>query len=327
MSLRNFTFSKRKLLTGLMVVSLASALLGRPTAMWLRGVAGAFLAPLDDAGIYVATALERRFEEMGDRGLSAEEHRELRRELDELVGVANYWQSKAEEYERQAKAAKGFRGFYRPQADLRCELIAARVVAADALPYEQSRILSVGWSQGARPGALVTTRQIVTDRSLALPPKLAVVNASGLVGRLTEETRTFTARLRLVTDRDFSSRARIRRLVSQPRRIRSLTENAAEEPLTPANNAPVDCTARGDGGSGLSIAGVSALHNILPGDWVVSHEDRLPIELFIGRVVKVTPQVDNQRFVTLSVKPAAALSTLRDVFVLVPIGLKSEGAR
>lgn len=331
MSLRNFTFSKRKLLTGLMVLSVVLALLGPPAAMRLRGVAGTFLAPLGDAGIYVSAALENRIGEIAERGLSVEEHRKLRAELDELARVANYWKSQSEKHQRQAKAVKNFRGLYGQRTDLRCELIAARVVAVDALSYGRAAVVNVRKSRGSLAGALVTTRQIVTDRSGALPPGLAVVNASSLVGCLTDETQAFTARLRLVTDRDFRIRARIRRRVhaTRPRKIRLLTEDAAEEVLTHANNAPVDCTARGDGVRGMLISGVPMLHSILPGDWVVSYPDeaRSRIELIVGRVVKVTPQSETPRFVTVSVEPAADLSALRDVFVLAPIGLKGEGAR
>lgn len=320
------TFSRRTVLTILMAASVVTALLGRGFAGRVREVAAVALAPFGDGAMYAVTALEKRVGQIGERGLSIEEHRALREERDELARLANYWKSLAEQYRRQARAAKNFRGLYGPQADLKCELVAARVVAMDALSYGQMLAISARGADRARPGALVTTRQIVTDRSKSLPPNLAVINATSLVGCLTDQTRAFTARVRLVTDRGFWIKARIRRRIhpdpKKRRTIRPLGQDAAEELLTEANNGPVDCTAFGDGARGMYIPDVPGLHNIRRGDWVVSFPDGAysGIELFIGRVTKVTPKTDNQRYVTVNVAPAADLSTLYEVFVVVPIG-------
>jgi cell shape-determining protein MreC len=325
------TWSRRTLLAVLVVGAATMTVLGRGFAARVRGVAQTLLAPAGDGGMYLVTALRRRVGRLGGRGLSAEEARRLAQRRERLRRTVARLQREAARYKRQARAAKHFTRHYSPEEDLRCELIAAEVVGAGGLPYGQTRVLAVRRDEGAVPGALVTTRQIVHDRSQALPPKLAVVNAASLVGRLTEESRAFTARVHLLTDRSFRVKARIRRRIdpNRPRTIKRLGPKAAEVLLTPANNAPVDAMAFGNGADGLVLPDVAALESIRPGDWVMTYPDGVfaEIELHIGRVSRVVPNPDNQRFVTVHARPAADLSALREVFVLHPHLLRERDAR
>ena len=317
------TLSKRTVLAALIVVSVLTTLFGRGFAGRVRELVAVALAPPGEGAMYAVTSLRRRLGQIGDRGLSPAEHRELRGQRDQLAREANYWRALAEDYKKQARDATNFRGLFRPDADLRCELIPARVVALDALPYGQTVTVNARRGDGATPGALVTTRWIVNDRSTSLPGNLAVINSQSLVGCVTDEARAFTAKVRLITDGGFWIKARIRRRIDRdrPRTIRHLTEGAAEVLLTRANNKPVDGTAHGDGMGGMYIPDVPARHSIRAGDWVVTYPDGAYslIELFIGRVAKVSPSAADQRRVTVYVKPAADLAALRDVFVVAPI--------
>ncbi|HUU21645.1 MAG TPA: rod shape-determining protein MreC [Phycisphaerae bacterium] len=326
-------FSKRNALAALMLCSVVTALLGPGFASWVRG-SQVFLAPLGDGGMYVVQVLRSRVEQLAQRGLSAEEARQLRAECEALRGLANHWQQEAEEQKQIATEATKFKDLYAPRADLKCVLIPARVVAVDSLPYGRMRVIAARRSEGTAPGALVTTRQIVHDCSKALHANLAVINSSSLVGRLTEETRAFTARVQLVTDPGFNIRVRIRRRVhSDPekrRLIPRLSGDAAVVRLSEQNNRPVDgYIARGDGPGWMKIPNVSALENILPGDWVLTYPDGAysRIEVFIGRVSEVVPNPEDRRYVTLRVRPAADLSALHQVFVLHPNTLSGRTGR
>jgi cell shape-determining protein MreC len=174
----------------------------------------------------------------------------------------------------------------------------------------------------------VTTRQLITNRAKWMPPRLAVVSHSALVGRILE-AGAFTARLQLLTDRGYQVHGRIRRIIS-PNRTRMITVTAGDmprtAPLTPANNEPIDVIARGDGARRLVVEDVKEYHNVQPGDLLVTatHEENLPTEIHVGKVVEVTRDRKDPHRVRVFVQPHADLESAREVFILSPVAPPAE---
>jgi len=272
--------------------------------------------------MYLATAMKMAF---APEGLSPEQARQLDRENALLRGLAAYWKDQADRYRRRVDGLITFQKSYGPIEDLQCELIPARVVAEDSLPYGQTRSLNVGQKDKAVARAPVISAEpvLLTDRSKALPTRLAVVTGSALVGRLSQAD-AFTSSMMLITDRAFSTRARMLRIVDarNPRKIVVTTGGqAAEEDLSVDNNSLIEVEARGDGAGGLVIGDVSEYHNIRSGDMLLTAEDRyLPLPVRIGRVYKVQKDPKHPLRVIVWVRPAADLESLRDVYIVIPLG-------
>ena len=198
------------------------------------------------------------------------------------------------------------------------ELIPARVVMADALPYSQSRLINLGSSRGVWPGAKVTERIVLTDRVKAIMPgNLGVITSSALIGQVVEST-AYTARVRLVTDSGFKLNARIIRDVKLDRP--AIMPNNRTLSTDPAViRRPVDVEIQGNGSDGMVIHNVKQkLHQIVPGDRVVTRDDDffMPAQVPVGVVTKVRNS-DTPGFVTLEVAPAASLGMLRNVYVVL----------
>jgi cell shape-determining protein MreC len=320
---RRVTFSRKHLLGVVLGFSVVASLVGPRIARPLRQAAGFLLAPLGDGPMYAVTKLTARLPDDAAGRMSAEEARRLRQENEYLRRLVTIWRSESERHERHARMLANFQRMYGPTQELACELISGRVVGAGSLPYGRSRVVRPSGSRAVREGAAVTTRQVLTDRSKALPPRLAVVNDVALVGRITE-TGAFTARLQLVTDSGFQVHARIRRVISSSA-TRMITVTEGDLPstttLTPANNRPIDVIARGDGARRLIVEHVKGYHNVLPGDLLVTstREEDLPVEIHIGKVVEVRRDAKAPHRVTLSVEPHADLDGLRDVLILSPL--------
>lgn len=312
--------SKPTILTLLMAFSLAGALyppLVRPMRVAMQWL----VTPLGDGLMYMTTAFNSRLAESIAPGIAPEDARRLQRENEglrnRLLALEQQWQLRRQ----QESAMESL--LYGPMHDFPCELIAARVVAADAMPYSGTRVINAGRRHGADAGMRVC--RVITDRSKALPPNLAAITASALAGRITE-SGAFTARLQLVTDANFTIRARIRRIIdpAKPRVIRVLMEGrAAEETLSEANNKPIETPVSGDGTGELIVPDVSKYHNIQPGDYLVTCGDEafLPAEIGIGRVTRVVDNAKYKGMTTVYAKPLADLSTLRDVYVVLPLGM------
>jgi len=311
--------SKGWALSGLMLASVVASLLGRTVADPMRKVARLAIAPLGDAGMYLATAPESGRDRGGGTYIPQDRARDLARENEILHRRLGELVRRLQGKNRQIEQIQAIRSrLYEPKADMPSELIPARVVGLDSLPYNATRIVHTGRSGRAGEGMLVTTRGLLTDRSRPMRTKLAVITASALVGRLTE-TDSFTARLQLVTDRGFAMAVLIRR---DPRRRRKITDlrSASEQQLTAAH-PDIEARARGDGARHMVIPTVKALHSIRPGDEVFTRPSdgfvgaRIPV----GKVVEVIDDRDQPGlFVTLRVAPHAPLAALREVYVVVP---------
>lgn len=324
--------TRQRTLAILIALSVLSSLLGNGLADRLRAALHPIFAPLGDAGMYLATAFREHVHSLSGPSLTPAEAQKLIDANRELEGrLLSVERELADRIQRQQEMHTIMSQLFGPVQDLPCELISARVVAADSLPYGRRNVLNVGRRQGAEPGVSVTTLRVLTDRSKALPANLAAITQAALVGRLTE-TGAFTARLQLVTDMGFKTPARIRRIV-KPGVRRTVTivspSGASDVILTPEieNRYPVKVEARGNGVDRLIVEGVSALHNVQKGDFLVTSGDDpfLPAEIRIGEVVSVV-DAEQPNFVTLRVQPHADLATLREVYIVVPKSGKSASA-
>ena len=326
------TLSRQRLLAVLMLASAAGTMAG--PAVWrpLRNLAGLALPPVGDGLIYLATALANQRDLAGRPSFSqdeahrkAEENKLLRLQRDALV-------RKLHATKRRIADIQNIRTrLYGPRRDLPVELIPARIVARDPLPYTATGVVNVGSRRGADAGDLVTVRRVLTDRSKVLPGQFAVITASALVGRLTE-THAFTGRLQLITDPGFRIPVVVRRLVdpAKPRRITVESPGRPSEVLLTPTNAEVKVgsPAKGDGRFGMVIRQVKALHGIQAGDQVLTRDGMVGAPIPIGVVQSVQPDPDKPGvFVTLHVQPQVSLATVQQVYIVVPPGPGSVPSR
>jgi cell shape-determining protein MreC len=317
------TWTKRRSLLLALAVSVLTIVMGPGAARSLRNGADFLLAPAGEAPMYAATALKGLGGEDQARQATREEVEQLRIDNAYLQRLAGHWKRQEEIQKRRAEELANFQALYRPASDLACELIPARVVGQSGLPYHRSRMLRTPLARPNYEGSPVTMRTLLTDRAKSLPPKLAVVTGSVLVGRI-DEAGAYTARLRLVTDRGFEMAGHIRRNIdpAKPRMVTVTEGDAAVAPLTPENNKEIEVNARGDGSAGMIVEYVKAYHNVLAGDLLVTsgEEAFVPTEINVGVVTEVRPDAKDPHRSTLRVRPHADLDSLREVFVIVPLG-------
>jgi len=311
--------SKKWLLAVLLTACVVTSFLGSRASVPLRNMMQYPLAPLGDIPMYLTSAFEGHAG--GSPDISREQARALlvenRRLRGQLLELSRLYQ----QYARQERTKQYLFG---RMTDFPCRLIPGRVVGAEPLPYGQTRIVGPGRSAGTRVGARVTTRELVTDRPKALLSGYATISATSLVGRISS-AGAFTARLQLVTDRQFAIEAQIFRLIdpNNPRQIKVTKANAAAmEILTPQNNHLVPVFAQGDGANGLIVRDVSVNDNVRPGDWLITRRDDafLLAGIRIGEVTQVVRSPEHPGFVTLHVRPHADLEALREVYIVVPVG-------
>ena len=333
--------TKRNVLLVLMGFAVVTSFAPPWVSQRLRGPMQLMMAPIGDGGMYLVRQV--RLGGVGSSGkrLSQAEINSLAEENSKLQEVTRDLRMRLADEKRKLAAHErityNIRSTYGPKTGLACELIPARVVAEGSLAYSQGRVVNAGRTQGATPGASVTTRRLLTDRSKAIAQRRSVLGGSklpsdalmqapaALVGRLIDAS-AFTAQVQLVTDRGFVLQAMVRRdpSVGYPRKIESESAGGAASVvvLTPANEIPIPVLARGDGVDGMIVKDVPAKHNVLPGDklYTSGRNAALPIEVLIGTVTKVTPYPQNQLFVTLQISPFAELGKLRDVYIVEPYG-------
>ncbi len=319
-----FTKSRRWFVAALLLTSAVIALMGPSFSARLRGVASTVMAPFGDGGMYLATKIESHRKKLGQRAISPGQARRLAQANDELRGRLHVVESQLQQFIRRSIEADSLFGRV-PYGQWKP--IAALVVGRDALSYGQMRSVNAGKLRGAADGVPVTTRKLLTDRSKALPHALAAVSASAVVGRIVTAGE-YTATLQLVTDRDYSVSAKIRRIIdpNNPRTITSSGETTIARPITAADGL-IAVLAGGDGAGGMIVADVSAYDSVQIGDWLETSDDgNLPAGIRIGTVSEVTE--DLQRFglfVRLKITPFADLETLREVYIVLPAAAKPIG--
>lgn len=189
-------------------------------------------------------------------------------------------------------------------------LIPARVVAADAVPWRESRLVSAGALSGVRPKAAVTTDHfaVAADDPAAVRDGHAVLAGEVLVG-FVEQVGTHTARVRLLTDRQTKLKVLIARL-----------KDDRYHPLD------AEFWLVGIGNSSLEVRDVN--HRFIRADAIkagdvvltVPGDPALPAALTVGVITAIQPDMDNPLLYRLTVEPAAKPHDLRSVFVVDLLG-------
>ncbi len=309
----------RQMLAALICVSVVTSLLGDMVGDIVRTPVRAVLAPMGDMAMTAATMFRSRLSLVDEESLTLADARKLRDKLASVQGDVERLRTQMRYWRRQCGRIQRIRETFGPKAET-CEIIPARIVLNEALPYGSARTANVGTEKGADEGFGVI--EVLTDRSKALPKGLAAVTVRALVGRI-EDSGRFVCRIQLVTDRGFQHPANIHRVIKKdnPRSI-IITKrgNSSEQKLTRRNNRPIPVVVYGNGRNELYVADVPRIHNVQPGDWILTTGDTkdIPVVLPIARITRVEPSDKNANFVRLYAKPRAHLDTLRDVYIVRP---------
>lgn len=300
----------------LLAIAGVTTLLGPAAAGRMRAMVHWAFAPLGDAGMYLTARVKQAT--LPTPPLEPRRAEQLRDENEALRRQVLYLESRLRQTQEILQGAKGvFSRYFHPAADVPVQLIPARVVAGDSLPYGWTRILNVGQRRGATPGTCVTQRKILTDRTVGIGENHPVLSTAGLVGRILE-SGPFTARVQLVTDAGFETLAQIRRVID-PRNPRLIQSGDQMVRLDESNNAPIDVVAFGDGATGLTVPEVRKVHDIRPGDVLQVRPDAaLPAPVLIGTIAEVLDDAAHVGMASLRVRPAVDLPSLREVYVVVP---------
>jgi len=326
-----FRLSKRRVLVAMLGAAIITSLLGSLVSDILRMPANCALAPVSD---YVKASTSAFKSAMADReapAMSASEAARLRGEVEQWKSEAQarswgeiHWWDK---YRRVQNTRNAYGASLK-----RCELIPARVILGEALPYGRSETVAKGTIHGVEKGMRVI--DVLTDRSKALPADdrmRAITGFSPAAGKpiagsvlvgWVEAAGSFTARVRLVTDKRFKIAAFLQRRIDpyRPRKIIGKTPDGPTETiLTRQNNKLIKVMLRGDGERGLvTTDDIPKDHNIRAGDWLwtIGRSAKLPIRLRIGEVVSVAPSAKKPNFVTMRAEPATELGSLRDIFIV-----------
>jgi len=185
-------------------------------------------------------------------------------------------------------------------------LIPARVVAADAAAWRESRLVNAGTLLGVRRDSAVTSNvfAVAADDPGAVRDGYAVLAGEALVG-FVEQVATHVARVRLITDRQTKLKVLIARV-----------EEDRYHPLD------AEFWMVGTGGAQLEVRDVNhrfiRADSIRNGDVVltVPGEPNLPLAVTIGTITAVRPDPDNPLLYRLSVDPSVRSEDLRSVFVV-----------
>lgn len=185
-------------------------------------------------------------------------------------------------------------------------LIPARVLAADAIPWRESRLLSAGSLRGVRADAPVTSNvfSLAAMDDEGLRDGQSVLAGEVLIG-IVEQVGTHTARVRLLTDREAPLKVRIAR----PEGDKFLPLDA-------------EFWLVGVGGGRLEVRDVNhrfvRAGSVREGDVVLSDPTNpaLPVALTVGVIKAVHADPDNPLLYRLSVEPPIKPADLRTVFVV-----------
>ncbi len=303
--------NKKWLLAGLLTASFFTALLGPDFSGIIRSHLEWVYVPIGDPVMWLATTVRSSFS--GDSDEAAQrEINALKHERDEAYSLLD-------KFLEQYYGEREFRKLYGLSMDSPIELMPARVVSADSLPYGSMRLLNIGRNKGAMPGLKVTERIILTGQNEPMRNDLLAVTRTSLAGQIIQ-AGPFTAKLQLVTDQGFKTRGWIIRRLKEGRKfISTEAGNAGERLLTQNNNLPIAANAQGDGKGGLIIRNISDEHRIMAGDSLITSDDDalMPISVRIGTVSQVEKDPRHPGFVIITVKPDVDMDSLRYVYVVV----------
>lgn len=191
----------------------------------------------------------------------------------------------------------------------RGQLIPAKVVGEDVLPWRSSRWVNAGSLQGIRPGSAVTTNhlEIVGDDENAHQSGLAVLLGETLVGVVGQQVGTHTSRVTLLSDISVERRVRIGH-------------------MTPERMHVVDgyFWLKGRGGALMEVGNVDRRlvreGGIEVGDFVLSDpaDPMLPAAMVIGKVKSIRTDRANPLLNILTIESSVNQKSLRRVFVYSP---------
>lgn len=323
--------SKRHVLGGMIVVAVALSFLGPGVSGAFRNTIQPILAPPADAGMYATIWVKERADRATMTPVTPADYHELQQRYEQQLQInqklLDKIRAQAERLQYPMPLYGKSNAMFFPR-----DLISARVLASDSLPYGKTAMVNSGTNSGVEPGCPATTRILLTDRSKAIPisddanlsavelHKISPITYQLLVGEIIEAW-AYGARLRLVTDRGFKRSGSIRRIVN-PQKPRKYTiiekDNAVEMTLT-ADSPLVDVHVNGDGSEGLIATNVPINHAIQPGDIVTTRDNNIfmPALIKIGAVTRVKQLASNPGFVTVYISPSANLATLRNIYIVV----------
>lgn len=307
--------SRHKLLPALAVVALILFFLPQS---WTGGLISLVqvLVPFQDgatAGVHLVADVGHG----GSSSVSAEAYQSL---LDEKNALDNRLASLAllvNELEEEVDLLHATRLWAATDSHLgaRGQLIPAKVVGEDVLPWRSSRWVNAGSLQGIRPGSAVTTNhlEIVGDDANAHQSGLAVLLGETLVGVVGQQVGTHTSRVILLSD------------VSVERRVRI-------GHVTPEQLQVVDgyFWLKGRGGALMEVANVDRRlvreGGIEIGDFVLSDpaDPMLPAAMVIGKVKSIRPDRANPLLNILTIESSVNQKSLRRVFVYSPFAPSLE---
>ncbi|HET6428814.1 MAG TPA: rod shape-determining protein MreC [Phycisphaerae bacterium] len=313
--------SKGTILVGLCLASAVCMVTTR--SRWLCGVANPVLKLLSVVGMAAPVTIRSRVREMTDTP-----DRRIEEQTRALRQVIASQQEAIRTRDERIAALAGWRS---KLGGFRCRLIEARVLGAEPIPLRDRRMLNVGTNRQVAEGDLVTTRRLIHEMGVALPPELVVLGTNYVVGRMVEP-RAFSGTLQLVTDPAFEMPATLWRLVApgEKRMVYVRTEDGgrrevflAHDGKTPGLHAvgdPIVTQATGDGRH-VVLRNVPGYYGVRPGDLLTTSRSwqLAPFQLRIGEVVRVAAEKENAHFVTVFVQPFADLASLSDVYVIQPV--------
>ena len=253
----------------------------------------------------VADALER-----DPRPVSSEVHEALERRAAALEHQVAALAAHAAELENEVEILTGTRlwevnGRF---IGARGQLIPARVVSEDLLPWRESRLVNAGTLQGVRRGSAVVSQFFTIDQgeTVGVGDGMALLLREVLVG-FVEQTSTHTSRVRLLSDLKVGRKVKIGRLT--------------DERFT-ALDRYFWLTGRGSGIMEIREVDRRDIEagRIRPGDSVLSDpmSNKLPAAMIIGRIASIDTDRKNPLLSILTVKSELDDRSLRRVYVYVP---------
>lgn len=304
MARQRHRFNRKKLLAALAAITITMVILPREITGRLISLAQV-IVPFQDWFNRSAGAAKDALS--GDEGvISPEEWHELVRENQALTHQLTALASRYEALDRQHAALAGIR--HRGLTGGR--LVSARVVASDASPLNDSRLVNAGRLSGVREGAAAASSYftIENDEADDLQSGMSILSGEALVG-FVDQVGTHAARIRLLSDTGMELTVTIARLA-----------DGKYYPL----DADFWMVGTGANGSGLEIRDVSHRYirdgAIQEGDFVLTSpiDTRLPAPLNVGVVSRIQPDPDNALLYRLEVTPAVDYARIRSVFVVDP---------
>jgi hypothetical protein len=239
--------SKKTVVLALLAAAAILSVAGHWIAGDLRSLTQTVMLPLSQPGTSLALTIRERSGDIGPLCWRLQRERDEARVTAETFRYAlQAERARFQERMRKDQEEKDIR--YSLLNGFPCDLVAARVVAEQSLPYGDARVVR---TSVAKPGQYVTTIDLLTDRAKSLPEQdllaIETLDSKALVGRVVS-SRMAAAQVQLVTDKDFQIGAMIWYDLSKPRDIDT---GHRSEPLTAKNGKAIPTTIRGDGRGGM----------------------------------------------------------------------------